>query len=95
MTPTFADQSHNREVLVWEHEGNRAVRKGKWKLVNRHPDDWELYDLELDRTEMNNVANDHPETVTELTALYDAWAKRCHVMPWAELWTGTRADQNV
>ena len=85
MTPTFADQPHNREVLVWEHEGNRAVRKGKWKLVNRHPDDWELYDLELDRTEMNNVATDHPETVRELTAFYHAWAKRCHVMLWEEL----------
>ena len=85
MTPTFADQPHNREVLVWEHEGNRAVRKGKWKLVNRHPGDWELYDIESDRTEMNNVATDHPETVRELTAFYHAWAKRCHVMPWEEL----------
>ncbi|MGB9624664.1 MAG: hypothetical protein ACPMAQ_07345 [Phycisphaerae bacterium] len=70
------------DVLYWEHEGNRAVRQGKWKLVSRFPDKWELYDIEADRTELNNVAQRHPEKVSELADLYDAWAKRCGVMPW-------------
>ncbi len=70
------------DVLYWEHEGNRAVRQGKWKLVSRFPDRWELYDIEADRTELNNVAQKHPEKVSELAGLYDAWAKRCGVMPW-------------
>jgi arylsulfatase len=36
------------------------VRQGKWKLVSRHPDAWELYNLEADRTEMNNLVAKEP-----------------------------------
>jgi len=85
LAPTFADGPALREVLYWEHEGNRAVRKGKWKLVCKHPGDWELYDMQGDRTETCDVATDHPEIVEQLNGLYDAWAKRCGVVPWAEL----------
>jgi arylsulfatase A-like enzyme len=73
------------EALYWEHEGNRAVRAGKWKLVSRHPGGWELYDLEADRTELHDLAKDQPEKVKELQALYDAWARRCGVVPWESL----------
>jgi arylsulfatase len=67
--------------IFWEHEGNRAVRVGQWKLVARHQQSWELYDLEADRTEQQNLAKEHPEKVLEMSALYDAWAKRCNVLP--------------
>ena len=68
--------------VFWEHEGNRAVRLDKWKLVNRNGKDWELYDMEVDRTESNNLAGKYPEKVREMTAaLYQAWAKRCNVVP--------------
>jgi arylsulfatase len=70
------------DALFWEHEGNRAVRQGKWKLVSRHPGSWELYDLEADRTEMNNLAEERPEQVRELAGRYRRWAERCGVMPW-------------
>jgi len=82
MVPTFTDQPHNRNTLFWEHEGNRAVRKGKWKLVSRYPGDWELYDMDAERTELDNVADDHPEVVQELKGLYGAWAQKCNVTPW-------------
>ncbi len=72
-------------AIYWEHEGNRAVRQGKWKLVSRFPKGWELYDLEADRTELHDLAGDHPEKVKELAALYDAWARRCGVVPWSTL----------
>lgn len=85
MVPTFANRPHPREVLYWEHEGNKAVRRGKWKLVCRYPGAWELYDMETDRTEVNNVAPEHPGIVRELSGLYFEWAKRCQVMPWEEL----------
>lgn len=71
--------------LYWEHEGNRAVRQGKWKLVSRYPDRWELYDLEADRTEMNDLAAQHPAKVEELSRLYERWAQRVGVAPWAEV----------
>ena len=73
------------DTLYWEHEGNRAVRRGKWKLVSayaRGDKQWELYDLSVDRTEINNLAADKPDKVAELSGLYDAWAERCGVRPW-------------
>jgi len=69
-------------VLYWEHEGNRAVRQGKWKLVALHNGPWELYDIDADRTELNSLAAKHPDKVKEMTALYDAWAARANVAPW-------------
>jgi arylsulfatase len=73
------------EAICWEHEGNRAVRKGKWKLVSRHPGRWELYDLKADRTELNDRAGKEPGMVAELSSLYDRWAERCGVRPWEEV----------
>ena len=58
------------------------MRQGKWKLVSAHGGSWELYDLEADRTELNNVIEAHPEKARELEALYRAWAERCGVQPW-------------
>ena len=85
MTPTFADGPHNRDVLYWEHEGNRAVRRGQWKLVCKYPGEWELYDMQADRSELHDVAVKHPDLVVELAALHDAWAAHCGVVPWSEL----------
>jgi len=63
-------------VLFWEHEGNRAVRQGKWKLVSRYREGWELYDLEADRTELTNLAARHPGKAAELAGKYAEWAAR-------------------
>jgi len=78
----FWNKPIEREALYWEHEGNRAVRQGNWKLVAKHQGNWELYDLATDRVEANNQAARHPEKVRELAALYEAWAKRSQVEPW-------------
>ena len=82
LVPAFDNKPIEREALYWEHEGNRAVRKGKWKLVSRHPGGWELYDLEADRTELNNLAQKYPQKVEQLKAMYESWAARCAVQPW-------------
>jgi arylsulfatase len=82
LLPAFDNRPIEREALYWEHEGNRAVRKGKWKLVSRHPGGWELYDLEADRTELNNLAEKYPQKVEQLKAMYESWAARSEVRPW-------------
>ena len=82
LAPLFSGQERAKDVpLFWEHEGNRAVRLGQWKLVARHRQDWELYDAIADRTESKNLAATQPEKLKELTALYDAWARRARVVP--------------
>ena len=83
LLPVFkSGRRRGHEAIFWEHEGNRAVRQGKWKLVSVHGNSWELYDLEADRTELNNLAASYPQKVSELKALYESWAKRCDVLPW-------------
>ena len=68
--------------IFWEHEGNRAVRVGQWKLVGEYPGQWELYDMEADRTELNDLAEKEPHRVSELVRLYEEWSQRCGVVPW-------------
>ena len=72
-----------------EHENNAFVRDGKWKLVGRGvsatngvvPSRWELYDIEKDRTETNNLAATHPDKTKEMAGQWDVWAKRAMVYP--------------
>lgn len=72
-------QQEEDRGLYWEHEGNKAVRFGRWKLVCKKGNEWELYDMVIDRTELNDVSQQHPELVSTLKALYEEWAKRCEV----------------
>jgi len=37
------------------------MRDGKWKLVTQFPNNWELYNMEEDRTEMHNLTDQYPE----------------------------------
>lgn len=70
-------------ALFWEHEGNRAMREGDWKLVAKGPGGkWELYNLAKDRTEMHDLAADESARLASMVREWEAWAKRCHVLPW-------------
>ncbi|MBI4560101.1 MAG: arylsulfatase [Candidatus Hydrogenedentes bacterium] len=62
--------------LYWEHEGNRAIREGDWKLVATDRGEWELYDLEADRTELNNLAEQLPKKAARMHRAWLEWAGR-------------------
>lgn len=78
-------KSLGERTLAWEHEGNRAVRVGDWKLVASFRSAWELYDLSRDRSELNNLAVQQPAKVKELTAAWQTWADQVGVVPWEQL----------
>lgn len=81
--PSFQGKPLTRsEPIFWEHEGNRAVREGQWKLVARFGEPWELYDMGHDRAETHNVASQHPDLVARMSQRWNAWAKRAFVDPW-------------
>lgn len=92
LSPAFTNQATERESIFWEHEGNRAIRSGKWKLVSRtkyvkkftDADEkaWELYNIEIDRSETINLALKYPEKVKELSLLWEREAIRTKAKPW-------------
>jgi hypothetical protein len=91
LRPVFAGETLSRsQPLVWEHEGNRAIREGRWKLVAMEKQPWELYDLATDRTELHNLAAAQPERVQTMAAAWDAWAARANVLPLGA-WRGQNA----
>jgi arylsulfatase A-like enzyme len=76
-----------REPMIWEFNGYRgiiALRDGKWKALRRGlkskkgPSSWELYDLDVDPNEKNNLAKNHPEMVQRLEKM---WLKTRTVEP--------------
>ena len=83
LRPAFTGGRITRtQPIFWEHEGNRAVRSGRWKLVSRYPDGWELYDMAADRVEHNDLARRHPDVVRKLASDWEAWAQRANVDRW-------------
>jgi arylsulfatase len=83
LTGTFRNEPAAERLMFWEHEGHRAVRKGPWKAVSLTRDGpWELYNLDDDRTEMNDLADQRPDLVEEFIEAWDTWSWRAHVQPY-------------
>ena len=82
LRPAFEGRPLGRKrPIFWEHEGNRAVLDGKWKLVALSAKPWRLYDTGADRTEQNDLAVAQPERVNTLAAEWEAYAARANVLP--------------
>ena len=78
------DQINNggsERTLFFEHQGNRAVRSGRWKLVALDDEPWELYDFSVDRTELADLAKALPEKVNELSTAWEQWGAKNQVTP--------------
>lgn len=75
--------------IMFEHEGNAAIRMGRWKLVGQHvmlpdstnTDKWELYDMENDRSELNNLVASNPERFEQMRKLFESEAERLRMLP--------------
>jgi arylsulfatase len=95
LRPAFDGRPLERaQPLFFEHEGNRAVRDGRWKLVAKGPAGaWELYDMVADRTEIHDLAGQHPDIVKRLVEQWEAWARRANVIPW--IWKPPYAELGV
>jgi arylsulfatase A-like enzyme len=70
------------EYMFWEHEGNRAVRKGNWKAVKDSlSSNWMLFDLAADMLEGTDLAIKNPAVLKELTGKWQQWAETHAVFP--------------
>jgi len=82
LRPAFDGLPLNRPgPIFWEHEGNRAVREGDWKLVAKSGRPWELYNIAEDRAELHDRAAEHPDRAKAMAAAWDAYAARADVLP--------------
>lgn len=87
LCPLFSGEPIVRpEAIGFEHHGNLALRAGRWKIVSQFrkgkPRRWELFDMEADRTEQNDLAEKHPEKLKELVDQWQTWADRVGVQKW-------------
>ena len=96
LVPLMEGKGLEREAIYWEHEGNRAVRMDKWKLISKASKknsyiwdktdelelaNWELFDMEKDRTEMHDLAGTHPDLVSKMAEMWLEWGKRTGIIP--------------
>jgi len=82
LRPAFEGKPiHRSEPIFWEHEGNRAVLEGDWKLVALSGQPWRLYNILADRSEQHDLASAEPKRVKVLAAKWDAYAARANVLP--------------
>ena len=82
LVPAFLGEPIERDAIYWEHEGNRAIRVGDFKLVAKGQNGaWELYDISKDRSEQKDLSQEKPELAAELAEKWMAYAKRANVLP--------------
>ncbi|MFD1141572.1 arylsulfatase [Larkinella insperata] len=82
------------EYMYWEHENHRAIRFGKWKAVSAIGAPWELYDLEADRSEQHNRADEQPDLIKKLDQQWTTWANTHHVFPKGTMKADFRKEWN-
>ena len=87
LVPVFnGKQIKRKRPLFWEHEGNRAIRSGDWKLVSEYDYStkqfrkWELYNLSNDRSELIDLSEQNIKLKDKMIRQYEEWAERTGVI---------------
>lgn len=91
LKPAFTGGTIERDGIYFEHEGNRAIRDGQWKLVAKENQPWELYDMQADRSEMHDLSSQQPDRVNALEKKWEEWAAGSQVLPLGT-WRGPAKD---
>ena len=73
------DEPVHTKPIFWEHEGNAAIRWGNFKLVREYEKPWELYNIDADRTEMNDLASSESTKKDAMVSMWESWAKKHEV----------------
>jgi len=82
LVAAFQGRRLDREAIYWEHEGNRAVRVGDYKLVAKGANGrWELYNIANDRSEQHDLSEQEPAVAGKLKQMWQAYAERANVLP--------------
>lgn len=84
LVPVFTEgKRKGHDYLGFEHFNEKAlIDKDGWKIVNPGGNKpWELYNLNNDRTELNNLASDNKKRLDKMVKQYQSWAERCMVVP--------------
>lgn len=82
LKPAFTARPVKRKApIFWEHEGNKGILDGKWKLVAENTEDWQLYNIEDDRTELHDLYKKYPQIARRLEKQYDDWFHKVKAEP--------------
>lgn len=82
LLPALAGKEIAERAIFWEHEGNRAIRVGDYKMVAKGAQAaWELYHLASDRSEQNDLAANDPRRVVSMSRQWQMYAQRANVLP--------------
>jgi len=81
LLPVFAGKTREPLEAIYFDFANRhqAVRMGRWKLVRLHRGPWELYDMQADRSELNDLAREQPDRAASMQKAWEAWAQKAGV----------------
>ena len=82
LAPALRGEAAPPRAIFFEHEGNRAVREGQWKLVALAGGPWELYDMNSDRVELHDLAAQQPDRIKQMAAQWDTWAAQMRAHGW-------------
>lgn len=87
LVPVFkTGERVGHKYIGFEHFYERAlISDDGWKIVRPgNKAKWELYDLNNDRSEKHNLADQYPDKLKEMVEAYREWAHRCMVEPYPE-----------